>query len=69
MNPFGQEKKIIGQKQKVFTGQLIFLPGTLLEDFLGIFLILLDLLVNVDFFCKWLKSLYKKTKIPKINTK
>ena len=49
-NLFGQEKKITGQKLRDFTGQLTFLLDILLADFPAIFLTLLDLLVNVDFF-------------------
>ena len=47
---FWTGEKIIGQKLRVFTGQLTFLLDILLADFPAIFLILLDLLVNVDFF-------------------
>ena len=50
-NLFGQEKKIIGQKIRVFIGQLTFLLDILLEDFLELFPILLDL-SEIDNFLK-----------------
>ena len=51
MNHFGLEKKILGTK--IFFGQSIFLLDILLEDFLEIFPITLDLLEIDNFFKYW----------------
>ena len=66
MSHFGLERKILGIK--IFFGQLTFLLDILLEDFLELFPILLDLL-EIDSFLKYYKVLIIKINKPIIKIK